>query len=143
MNEFIEKLIARMEECKEEECDESMFGVGLRNGYTRAINITKSIAAEYPSCDCSQCSRRFWYQKGYDDAKSDDGWIPCEKDLPPQPEENPNFENKPLELYLVSVKNIDFSFRAFWNGEAFTDGWGKLDVIAWQPLPKPYQTPVK
>lgn len=66
-------------------------------------------------------------------------WIPCSVALPQQPEENPIFDNKPLELYLVSVKNADYPIRAFWNGKFFTDGWSKVDVIAWQPLPQPYQ----
>lgn len=68
------------------------------------------------------------------------GWIPCEDRLPPQPKENPIFEGKPLELYLVSVKNTDYAFRAFWNGKFFADGFSKLqNVEAWQPLPEPYR----
>ena len=59
--------------------------------------------------------------------------------LPPQPKENSAFENKPLDLYLVSVKNVDYPFRVFWNGKIFTDGWGKVDAEAWQPLPEPYK----
>lgn len=67
------------------------------------------------------------------------GWIPCNKELPPQPAENPLFDSKQLELYLVSVKDDKYPFRAFWNGKSFTDGWSKINVIAWQPLPEPYQ----
>lgn len=70
---------------------------------------------------------------------NNNGWIPCEKEMPPQPKENPLFENKPLELYLVTLKNQEYPFRAFWNGKFFTDGWGKVDATAWQPLPQPYQ----
>lgn len=66
-------------------------------------------------------------------------WIPCSDRLPEEPKENPIFEGKPLELYLVSVKNADYPFRAFWNGRIFTDGFGKVDAIAWQPLPEPYK----
>lgn len=62
-------------------------------------------------------------------------WIPCEVKLPPQPIQNPKLDNKPLELYQVYVKNADYPFRAFWNGKDFTDGWKKLEVMAWQPLP--------
>lgn len=71
-------------------------------------------------------------------AEYNNGWIPCNEELPPQPEENPVFDNKPLELYLASVKGADYPFRVFWNGKFFTDGFGKVDVIAWQPLPEPY-----
>lgn len=68
------------------------------------------------------------------------GWILCDDRLPQQPKENPIFDGKPLELYLVSVKNTDYAFRAFWNGKFFADGFSKLqNVIAWQPLPSPYR----
>lgn len=68
-----------------------------------------------------------------------DGWIPVETELPPMPKENPLFENKPLELYLATVKGADYPFRAFWNGKFFTDGWGKVEAIAWMPLPPKYE----
>lgn len=66
-------------------------------------------------------------------------WIPVKERLPKKPEENPIYDNKPLEIYLVSVKNTDCVIRAFWNGATFTDGWEKLDVLAWMPLPEPYK----
>ncbi len=69
-----------------------------------------------------------------------DEWIPCERELPPQPQPNIVFENKPLELYLVTIKNTEYPFRAIWNGKIFTDGFSKVDAIAWQPLPKVYQS---
>lgn len=68
----------------------------------------------------------------------DDGWIPCSERLPDEPEENPNFENLKLELYLVD-DGSEYPFRAFWNGECFTDGFIKLKAIAWQPLPTKYK----
>lgn len=67
------------------------------------------------------------------------GWIPCSEELPPMPKENPLFENKPLELYLVSLNSTDYPWRAFWNGKFFTDGFSKVEPIAWQPLPAPYK----
>ena len=67
------------------------------------------------------------------------GWIPCRKKLPEVPHENPDFDNRRLELYLVSVKGRNYSFRAFWNGKYFADGFSKVDnVVAWQPLPEKY-----
>ena len=66
-------------------------------------------------------------------------WIPVKERLPKKPEENPIYDNKPLEIYLVSVKTTDCVIRAFWNGASFTDGWDKLDVLAWMPLPEPYK----
>lgn len=67
------------------------------------------------------------------------GWIPCSEYLPDKPEPNPLFDNNPLEFYLVTERNTDYAFRAFWDGKSFADGWSKLDVIAWQPLPQHYE----
>lgn len=66
-------------------------------------------------------------------------WISVSKRLPDEPKENPIFEGKKAELYLVTVRGADYPFRAFWNGKFFTDGWSKADVIAWMPLPEPYR----
>lgn len=70
--------------------------------------------------------------------RMNDGWIPVEERLPEEPEENPVFDDKPLELYLVDMGG-SYPLRAFWNGKKFTDGWSTLDVKAWMPLPEPYQ----
>lgn len=91
----------------------------LQSTYDSAIRIVKRLAGEY-------------------ERENLIGWIPCEKELPPQPKENPVFDNKPLELYLVSNGYSDYPFRAFWNGKFFVDGFSSVDVIAWQPLPDPY-----
>ena len=72
-------------------------------------------------------------------------WILCSERLPEEPKENPVFDGKCLEVYLVTTKygssdqDKAYPFRAFWNGINFTDGWRILDVIAWMPLPEPYK----
>ena len=104
------------------------------------VRYAAAMGAEaLKNSDCSVCNRRSWYQKGYQDGLNADKWIPCEKDMPPKPKENPVFENKPLEMYMVTVKNTDYPFRAFWNGKFFTDGFSRLNVTAWQQLPEPYK----
>ena len=65
-------------------------------------------------------------------------WVPCSERLPEKPIENPVFENKQLELYLVSIDCEKYPFRAFWNGEFFTDGWSKVNAVAWMPLQKQF-----
>ena len=68
-----------------------------------------------------------------------DDWVSVEERLPEEPKENPEFEGKKIELYLVTVKGTKYTFRAMWNGKFFTDGWSKCNVIAWRPLPEPYR----
>lgn len=124
MQEVFEKIIEKLEDAKsnvpvnrllDDIIKDKPKELGQLMAYNKAIEIVKQEAVEY-----------------------NNGWIPCSDKLPPQPEVNPIFENKPLELYLVSVKGADYPIRAFWNGKFFTDGWSKLDAVAWQPLPEPY-----
>lgn len=68
-------------------------------------------------------------------------WIPVTERLPEEPEENIYFEEKRLELYLVTKRRAAYPFRAIWNGKDFTDGFSKLDVTAWMPLPDAYREP--
>lgn len=96
---------------------------GIRRGYDEAMTIVQEVAKEY----------------GKDTNVPSNEWIPVETELPPMPKENPLFENKPLELYLVTLKGQIYPFRAFWNGKFFTDGWGKVKATAWMPLPPKYE----
>lgn len=145
MNEFIKMLIERLEEENKSYRDSSdkHYNNGHRIqaredmlisiGIDKAKEIVNQLAEEHKddiqTIDVSELLGE----------QVNDGWIPCEKELPPQPKENVIFEGKPLELYLVSLKNADYPLRAFWNGKYFTDGWCKLDVVAWRELPAPYQ----
>lgn len=74
----------------------------------------------------------------YRSSTKNDGWIPVEERLPEEPKENPVFDDKPLELYLVDMGG-SYPLRTFWNGKEFTDGWSVLKVTAWMPLPEPYR----
>ena len=114
------------------------------------LNQAKRIIRKHMNGgQCGECSRRKWYQKGYEDGKKDrDGWIPVEEQLP-----------KEYGEYLVTIvpsagylwaKRIIANFSdlmgivkkpIFYTGEV-----GKIDfeditgmVIAWNPLPEPYQ----
>lgn len=107
--------------------------------------VLMTDAAYYNACGTALSSLEahrelIGFEKAIDVVKKhvNDGWIAVEDRLPKKPEPNPLLENKPLELYMVTVKGTDYPFRAFWNGKTFTDGWSKLDVITWQPLPDKY-----
>lgn len=47
---------------------------------------------------------------------ANEGWIPVEERLPEKPKENPVFDGKELELYLVDI-GANYPLRAFWNGQ--------------------------
>lgn len=118
----LENILGEIEELKRNQDSKNQDFV---TGYISALSTVEGVIA------------------GLDEAKdinvpSNDGWIPVEKKLPEVPEENPIFDNKPLELYLVDI-GAEYPIRAFWNGSDFTDGWTILKAIAWQPLPEPYK----
>lgn len=60
-------------------------------------------------------------------------WVPVSKSLP----EIFRDEYGELIPYLVCVNGTEYPFRAFYDGENWGDGWEKIDVIAWMPLPEP------
>lgn len=68
--------------------------------------------------------------------KWDNKWVLCEERMPETPESNPEFDGKPLEMYLVITAGSRYCFRAFWNGKFFTDGIYRVEnVTHWRALP--------
>ena len=61
-------------------------------------------------------------------------WIPCSEKLPPQPEMGD-------DGYIVQQCDVIEPHSAYWNGEYWSNSVGDRidDIIAWQPLPKPYR----
>lgn len=127
MNEFVEKLIDRLEESRK---------TALNKVKLPIMIVCKHDLQEFVDI-CFEESKNIVNQLA---EEYKDGWIPCSEQLPPKPENNMLFENKPLEVYLATVRGSDYAWRVFWNGEYFTDGWNKVDVIAWQELPKVYKS---
>ena len=89
---------------------------------------------------CSECSRRKWYQKGYEDGKKDmckDDWIPVEDGLPEEGEE----VEVTIEEMADSAGGMIYYTKTAWVQE---ERWVikrnpyNPRVIAWRPLPKPY-----
>ena len=117
MKEFVEKLIERLEKFQEISKVKGIYGEYRE--YSNAIQIVNQLAEEY----------------------NNDGWIPCSKQLPPHSDD--------LLLIQCSGKpknNIVFD-NAFclasytkegWLLELYPE-WKGAEVIAWQPLPEPYQ----
>lgn len=123
MNEFIEKLIGRLEEEAEQSCvlgDIDVWYDGMESGFLGAIEIVKELAEEYKLFGNSE--------------QVNGGWIPCSERFPDK-------ETK----YLVCLENGEVKISEY---ETFLDRNGYLvhawkrclkhKVIAWQPLPDPY-----
>ena len=94
------------------------------------------IIKKQPQADkCSDCSRRKFYQKGYQDGLNADKWIPCSERLP-------NVGDTVLfvdeyALYDVCTVLEDEGRKVLENSYGY---WEDIaDYIAWQPLPQPYK----
>ena len=89
---------------------------------------------------CSDCSRRKFYQQGYQDGLNADKWIPCEERLPSE-----------YGQYLYTDKNDEVHegcycppYQGMISGWSTceADGYVRLsddDVIAWTNLPQSYK----
>lgn len=137
MKEFIEKLIGRLEELKS--------SVMLNNKcckhiIDKIIEIANKLAEEYKCCDLCYLGGPCEYQNAEarlsaSELADDNGWIPCSERLP---------EN--ISTILVQVKEFE-SPTIGWYGnmvgwrlsEKDLDELNDFTVIAWQPLPAPYQ----
>lgn len=119
--------------------------VGLPHKYFKAIGTKKieeiihSHMDEVPNC--GECSRRKWYQKGYEDGKKDNDWIPVSDKLP----EAGDGKYYPLLNVQTSYGAVKCGFyrvrddrwyiyEEFYN--EFIEA-NKKEVVAWQPLPEP------
>lgn len=69
MKEFVEKLIGRLEKERAKGIYDSDNVITVKDAYRKSIKIVNQLAEEYNNEDCSKCSRRSWYQKGYKDAE--------------------------------------------------------------------------
>ncbi|RHJ12626.1 DUF551 domain-containing protein [Mediterraneibacter gnavus] len=103
--------------------------------------IIRSHMDEVPNC--GECSRRKWYQKGYEDGKKDNDWIPVSDKLP----EAGDGKYYPLLNVQTSYGAVKCGFyrvrddrwyiyEEFYN--EFVEA-NKKEVVAWQPFPEPYK----
>ena len=158
MKEFVEKLIEKIKvtsleiivtgtkdkpyfEIKYKEVGKEDYNIGyssydlnnVLNWKEECFEIVNQFAEEYKEKDCSKCSRRSWYQKGYADAERNNGWIPCSERLPSKEGE-----------YLTFVEYDDDEFIAIdeFLCEGILKEWNctpNYRVIAWMELPEKYK----
>ena len=112
MKEFVEKLIGRLEEeIIYDTFDHYKEEPLINMSFERLEDIINKLAEEY-SADTSQ--------------KSANGWIPSSERLPQED-----------EWVLVTTANNDIDLNRVRNGKWIAEF--RIEVIAWQPLPQPYQ----
>ena len=109
------------------------------------MKVAKKIIRKHMNDEkCGECSRRKWYQKGFEDGKKYDGWIPVEDRLP----ENEGFylvtfsESGAVRLlgYGSCRRNIKWDPIGFgWYDIGTATYFAENSVTAWRPLPEPYQ----
>lgn len=153
MQKVFENIIEMLEEEKNDLTDwaeDIAFGLGIR----RSIEIVKQAAEEYnnaiidgkycfQTCACTEkcdkCSRLCngdtdWYENIDDWQENCNGdWIPCSERLPDE-----------CEYYLVCdelstfiAEYADNEWR--YHSEDNEKDYHIVNIIAWQPLPDPYQ----
>lgn len=72
-----------------------------------------------------------------------DGWIPVEEGLPEEKGVNPITRDAYVYPVTVNLGGVtDTRYYSFWKGHWYNQGPKIMDelVIAWQPLPTPYQS---
>lgn len=145
MNE-LEKILEEIKEVFEQNIVKEFNGDGTVDKYTlnpwhTLGDIKKVIRKHMNDTKCGDCSRRKWYQKGFEDGKkSKDNWIPVEECLP---EEKTNPVTQDFYDYQVTAKFQDiedirhykFGNGHWWHGPGIVDQY----VVAWRPLPAPYR----
>ena len=100
------------------------------SAYEACGETIRSHIDEVPNCE--GCSRRKWYQKGFEDGKKDSGWIPVEEKRVPEKEViAQNVYNEMMIGYVY------YSEEMKWY-ECVSDDVYLTNVVAWQPRPEPY-----
>ncbi len=135
---MIEKILEKLRRLYDfADCYEDDYHVGKYSAYKDAIEIVQEVANEHRKLNrCDTCT---YYEKGFEDgaesvralAPYEDSWIPCSERLP-------EFDQE----VLITADDCTVYQCVMRNGGlcVFEDGWIDIKhVIAWQPLPAPYQ----
>lgn len=91
--------------------------------------------------DCARCALKEEIARA-EKAEAKNRWIPVSERLPKASEYRngeryKSMDSNELVPFLVCCEDTELPFRAFYDGRNWGDGWSKLDVICWMPLPEP------
>ena len=160
MNKAFEKIIEKLEEEKmfyfltiantgDEKLDYAYEKVG--NALDKAIEIVKQEAEKYSTKNCSECSRRKFYQIGYAEGKKDSGWISCNERLPEDDKKKYMVQTTNGFIDILGftkdaykLDRYDFAEYRGKKKQLFYDydteyGYIECECEVWKPLPQPYQ----
>ena len=128
----LEKILEEIEEATFQE-DAPIYAVDMEvDGYVRASRVKEIIRSHMDEIqNCEGCSRRKWYQKGFEDGKKDNDWIPVEERLPGKHER---------VIVWDEYRNMEVLLRHIGEGAFdFDNCIDQVDFIVWRPLPEPYK----
>ena len=97
------------------------------------VQAVIEVIEAQPKVKCSDCSRRSWYQKGYQDGLNINKWIPCSERLP---EEDGTYIAWITYEGSEYTSMEEFDTVTMWDFHAFNPN---NKVIAWKPLPEDYK----
>ena len=105
------------------------------SAYEACGETIRSHMDEIPNCE--GCSRRKWYQKGFEDGKKDNDWIPVEERLPNQ---NGVYNVTRLIDDAFISDSVYFDGQDTWHNDNRVNHTRPYltDIVAWQPLPNSY-----
>lgn len=103
--------------------------------------ILRIIRKHMNGDQCAECSRRKWYQKGYEDGNKNDGWISVDEQLPEE-KQSVLVQWEKYDRHLnVTLTYLDVMWLDDAEEGVFEtiNGVPNGKVIAWRPLPEPYR----
>lgn len=109
------------------------------SAYEACSETIHSHIDEIPNCE--GCSRRKWYQKGFEDGKKDNDWILVEEGLPEEGMGELIVTDEDGNVYM----NITYGYAEDNDKEPTFHRWDeewwycyKYNVVAWRLKPEPY-----
>ncbi len=128
----LEKILEEISEVEKEYVTghKVLYALGATGMATEISSIIRSHMDDVPKC--GECSRRKWYQKGYEDSKKDNDRIPyTEQNMP-----------KKEGIYLVTCDDKEYPVKRMrFKEDLWYWTYGIYDgrILAYQSLPEPYK----
>jgi hypothetical protein len=146
MKEFVEKLIGRLEEYERKSyntyCEHGLrTDLGRSFGSKEIIQIVNQLAEEYKQCTLCYLQSPCEYQNETVIVPNNNGWIPVSERLPELTEGTECFKQSPCCLTTLKWWDGDMTESIGWYNQSgvWNEDSKNCKVIAWMPLPAPYQ----